>query len=340
LLPSRRVPFGVIFAAMRRIQALTVVGVSLFAAAVQANTFVKQISLAPHARPESITQGWGGKFYVSIQNTPDGALPDGEIVQVDIATGVVTSFVGPGNGLVNPRGLAFTGKFLVVTDTTNVWKIDQAGAVTLLAGPPAFPFPPVFFNDAAPEHGGRAVFITEMGPGRNVQRDPAGFLWPTDSPQAEAIPTAARIYRITLDGKVTNVMTPTRKILVTNGVTEAKKGKGNRLLALDFFNGNVVEVRIHQDEKNIIAAGPFRGADGIEQSSCDGTIFVTSFENGRVWRMGADGENVVKLFDEATDLGPGNVARQTTADLALDEKAGLLYVPDTLHSTIIVLKTE
>ena len=28
------------------------------------------------------------------------------------------------------------------------------------------------------------------------------------------------------------------------------------------------------------------------------------------------------------------------ADLALDEAAGLLYVPDTLHGTIVVLKTK
>jgi hypothetical protein len=330
---------------MKQITALFAFGICVIGGTAQANTFVKSIDLGPlHTRPESITKAWDGKYYVSIQNTASGTDPDGEIVQVDIATGTVIPFVGKGT-LRNPRGLAFTGEFLVVTDTDKVWKINQAAQVTPLAT--SFPFPPVFFNDAAPETGGRAVFISEMGPGRNVQRDPAGFLWPTDSFQAEAIPTAARVYRITLDGTVTNVFTPTRKILVTNGITERKKHGGadgaggseghDHLLALDFFHGSVVDVDTKKDTKSIIATGPFRGCDGIEQAS-DGTIFVTSFENGRVWRMDSSGENVVKLYDVATDGGA--VARQTLADLALDEAAGLLYVPDTLHSQIVVLKTQ
>jgi hypothetical protein len=34
------------------------------------------------------------------------------------------------------------------------------------------------------------------------------------------------------------------------------------------------------------------------------------------------------------------VGRQSLADPTLDEAAGLLYVPDTLHGTIVVLKTK
>jgi hypothetical protein len=298
----------------------------------RANTFVKSVPLgAEHTRPESITRAWGGKYYVSIQNSNDAAATDGEIVQVDLDSGAVTPFVKAGT-LRNPRGLAFTGELLVVTDDDKVWKVTRTGEVSPLAT--SFPFPPVLFNDAAPEKGGKAVFVTEMGPGRNVMRDPNKFLWPTDSPQAEAIPTGARVYRITLDGKVANVFTPSRKVLVTNGVTQTKSG---HLLALDFFHGSVVDVDAKKDTKTILATGPFRGCDGIEQGK-DGTIFVTSFENGRVWRMDGNGENVVKLFDVATDQN--TVGRQSLADPTLDEAAGLLYVPDTLHGTIVVLKTK
>jgi sugar lactone lactonase YvrE len=329
---------------MKHIQAL-IVGVALFSGTAEAaSSFVKNIELAPRARPESITRAWGGRYYVSIQGPlGDATTQDGEIVQVDVASGVVTAFVPPGSGLVNPRGLAFTGEFLVVTDTTNVWKIDRTGRVSLAAEPSAYPFPLFFLNDAAPEAGGRAVFVTDMGPGRTVQRDPAGFLWPTDSPQAEAIPTGSRVYRIALrTGTVTNVFTPSRKLLVMNGVTERKRGDshhdGSRhLLAVDFFHGNVVDVDTRRDTKEILATGPFRGADGIEQAS-DGTIFVTSFENGRLWRMDRNGENVQKLFDVFVDQGI--TARQTLADFALDERNGLLYVPDTLHSRIVVVRTR
>jgi sugar lactone lactonase YvrE len=300
--------------------------------AAAANTFVKSIDLGTHVRPESITRAWGGKYYVSIQGKPDDATPDGEIVQVDLTTGTVTPFVAPGK-LTNPRGLAFAGDFLVVTDTTKVWKISKSGQVTPLTE--TFPFPPVFFNDATAEKGGKAVFVSEMGPGRAGQRDPGGLLWPTDSAQAEAIPTGARVYRITLDGKASNAFTPTRKILITNGIAQPRAP--GHLLALDFFHGSVVDVDLRKDMKSLVATGPFRGCDGIEQAK-DGTIFVTSFENGRVWRMDGNGENLVKLYDLATDQKVA--ARQSLADLALDEEAGLLYVPDTAHSQILVLKMK
>jgi hypothetical protein len=323
---------------------VAVLALSASGSAHAASAFVKNIELAPHARPESMTRGWGGNYYVSIQGPlGDTTTQDGEIVQVDPASGVVTPFVPAGSGLVNPRGLAFTGEFLAVTDTTNVWKIDRTGHVSLAAQPDAYPFPVVFLNDAAPEAGGRAVLVTDMGPGRAVQRDPGGFLWPTDSLQAEAIPTGSRVYRISMhDGTVTNVFTPTRKLLVLNGITERNTGwsehDGRRhLLALDFFHGSVVDVDTRADTKEILATGPFRGCDGIEQSA-DGTIFVTGFENGRVWRMDRNGEHVQKLFDLLVDQGL--TARQTLADLTVDERNGLLYVPDTLHSRIVVLKTH
>src|SRR4051812_27696250 len=91
-----------------------------------ANTFVKNVPLgAQHTRPESITKAWGGKYYVSIQNSNDAAATDGEIVQVDLESGAVTPFV-PAGTLRNPRGLAFTGELLVVTDDDKIWKITKA----------------------------------------------------------------------------------------------------------------------------------------------------------------------------------------------------------------------
>jgi len=329
-----------------RIALILNIGITLISsAAARADAFVKNVSLGTHVRPESITKAWDGKYYVSIQG-PSGGFPtpaDGEIVQVDLDTGVVTPFVVAGLGLVNPRGLAFTGEFLVVADEKQVWKVDRFGSISLLAQPSAYPRPPIFFNDAAPEFGGHAVFISEMGPGRAVQRNPAStppnLLWATDSHEAEAIPTGARIYRIAMTGEVTDVITPTRKILVTNGITTAKHGLSDHLLALDFFHGSIVDIAIHQGTHTVIATGPFRGCDGLEQGS-DGTFFVTSFENGRVWRVSADGEIVTKLYD----LDPKGVnfadAHSSLADLAINEAAHLLYVPDTLHSQITVLRTQ
>jgi sugar lactone lactonase YvrE len=287
-------------------------------------------SIAVGPRPESIVKAWCGKFYVSIQG-PSGALGvfDGEVRQVDLATGVVTPFV---TGLENPRGLAFTGEFLIAADQQKIWKIDEAGNKTLLAEVSQFPFPANFFNDAAAEEGGKAVYVTEMGRRDLIREVPpspnAPHLIPVDSDAAYAIPATSRVYRITMDGKITSVFEPSRKLLVMNGVTEVKKRK--TLLALDFFHGSVVEVDIKKDVKTIVATG-LRGADGIEQAS-DGTIFVSSFENGAVWRMDANGENMRQLIS--------GVGFQTTADFYLDEPVRRLYVPNTATGSVLVISTE
>ena len=304
-----------------------VLGLALVSTAAQAEV-VASLPVGP--RPESITRAWNGQYYVSIQGA-SGALGvfDGEIRRIDLTTGAVTTFV---TGLENPRGLAFTGQFLIVADQQNIFKIDEAGQVSLLATAAQFPFPAVFFNDAAPEEGGKAVYVTEMGR-RDIIREPAGtpnagHLIPVDDDRAFAVPAISRVYRITMDGVISSVFEPSRKLLVINGVTETKKKK--TLLVTDFFHGNIVEVDIKTDTKTILTTA-LRGADGVEQGS-DGTIYVSSFELGAVWKMDANGENLTVLVD--------HVGFQTTADFALDEAAGLLYVANTRDGTIMVISTQ
>jgi sugar lactone lactonase YvrE len=282
------------------------------------------VPLGVGTRPESVTRAWGGKFYVSIQNKPDLGVLDGEVRIVDLDAGTTTPFV---QGLENPRGIAFTGRFLVVTDTTVIWIIDRSGAKRKLAEAGAFPHPAAFFNDAEPTRDGKGVYVSEMG-GRAVMRDPAtGLLWPTDSPQALAIPSTSRIYRISLTGQIKEVVPPSRRHLVMNGVTQARD---DHLLVADMFYGNLVEVDLRTNRNLVIASG-FRAADGIAQGR-DGTVFVASFDNGGIWRMDADGENPKVL---ASGFGRGS-----TADLYLDEKAKRVLVPDTLHGTIVIVSTQ
>jgi sugar lactone lactonase YvrE len=287
-------------------------------------------SIAVGPRPESITKGWRGKFFVTIQG-PSGALGvfDGEVRQLDIQTGVVSPFA---SGMENPRGITFTGRFLVVADQTRIFKIDQNGNKTVLAEAAQFPFPAVFFNDAAAEEGGNAVYVSEMGR-RDIIREVApapnaGRLIPVDSDAAYAVPATSRVYRITLDGKIASVFEPSRKLLVINGVTEIEKRR--ELLVVDFFHGNVVKVDIKKGTKKILATA-LRGADGVEQAR-DGTIFVSSFENGAVWRLDENGENLQNLV-----MGVGF---QTVADFYLDERARQLYVPNTAAGTVMVISTE
>src|SRR4051812_37948278 len=94
---------------------LALASTALLASSAQAE-ILSSVAVGP--RPESITKAWGGRMYVSIQG-PSGALGvfDGEVRQVDMATGTVTPFV---SGLENPRGLAFTGQFLIAADQQKI----------------------------------------------------------------------------------------------------------------------------------------------------------------------------------------------------------------------------
>ena len=306
-------------------------GLVLALSGAVAQAQVMTIAVGP--RPESITKGFDGKFFVSIQG-PSGALNviDGEIRRVDIQAGTVDP-VPFATGLINPRGITFTGKYIVVADQLAVWRFDRQGnRVKLLDAaqlPPPTPPATIFFNDAAAEDGGKAVYVSEMGR-RDLIRVAAvpPVLIPVDSQAAYDIPATSRVYRITMDGQFRSVFEPSRKLLVINGVTEIKRR--HKLLVLDFFHGNVVEVDLKKGTKSILATA-LRGADGVEQAS-DGTIFVSSFENGAVWKLDEDGENPTQLLKD--------VGFQTTADFYLDEKAKQLYVPNTFAGTIIVLSTE
>lgn len=270
-------------------------------------------------------KAFGGRYFVSCQNAGTAGLNDGKIYTFDLS-GNLAEFAGGGQ-LDNPRGLTFTGRYLVVTDTTTIKKIDGSGTVTTIAEASQFPFPAAFFNDVAAEPGGRAVYVTEMGARTQIRvgaTPPApNVLLPTDSPQAWAVPATSRVYRVSLDGKISEVVTPSRKNLIINGVAF---GNFFNVLLAEFFYGNVVRVW-PGGRKEIVATG-FRGADGIEQAQ-NGTIYVSSFENGAVWKMDAQGESIQSLIEA--------VGFQSTADLYLDETHDIVLVPDTLHSTVIVL---
>ena len=68
--------------------------------------------------------------------------------------------------------------------------------------------------------------------------------------------------------------------------------------------------------------------DGIEQGR-DGSIYMSSFDNGAIFKVDRDGENPQVLLQ--------GVGFQTTADFYLDEKGKRILQPDTLHGTIIIV---
>ncbi|MFM9147320.1 MAG: SMP-30/gluconolactonase/LRE family protein [Verrucomicrobiota bacterium] len=274
-----------------------------------------QRSLPVGATPESVTKGFGGAYYVTLMGTSrklgDG---DGKIARVqDDKVTVITE------GLDDPKGIVFVGNRLITADFDKVWSVDAKGKKTLLAGPSAFPTPPTFLNDVVVSPDKKSVLITDMGAVTKM-RGPDGKLFDVGSAEHKAIPVIARVFQVTLEGKVTEVIAPTPKMLNPNGIDVMANG---RIRIAEFFTGDVLE---WNKGKWKTLAKDHRSGDGIVHDS-KGRFYVSEVMTGRVTRYEADGSG-------QTELGQGLKA---AADHYLDEKAGLLIVPDSKAGELVFL---
>jgi len=270
-------------------------------------------------KPESVCRGFGGKLYVTMIN--GGEPGDGEINVLD----------GDGHkvfakGLNNPKGMAFAGGYLVVSDETMVRKIDKKGKVTVLAEAKDFPKEVTFLNDVAASRDGKSVYVTDMSnPKWMFDPDGERKLWPLDSDKAVA-PMTGCVYKVTLEGEVSVAVPPgDKKMPGPNGVTvTGPKGK-EALLMGDFFTGNIVA---YADKKFRVVAKGMRGADAVEVMGSK--IYVSSWPLGKVWSYDRKTKKTTVLADDFT----------TAADFYLDRKGKQLVVPDMLAGTIVFLPLE
>lgn len=271
----------------------------------------EQKSIDVGANPESVTKGFGGKYFVTLmgptRNPGDG---DGGIVVIEDE--VAKPFV---SGLHDPKGIVFLDDSLITADFTQIWRIDSKGEKKLLAGPENFPHPILFLNDVAIAADGKSVLVTDMG-ARDKIAGPDGF-WGLDSAEAKAVPAVGRVYQITLDGKVTEVVAADECMKCPNGVDVTPDGK---IRVAEFFTGNVYECSGKGTFK-IIAEG-HRSGDAIVHDS-KGNFYVTEVRTGNVWK-----------YPGKTKMGEGLTA---AADAFVDENAGVLLVPDTKAGKLVFL---
>ena len=283
--------------------------------AAPAKAVPTQRNLAVGATPESVTKGFGRKYYVTLMGTSrkqgDG---DGKIVKVDGDKVTVLT-----EGLDDPKGIVYVGKQLITADFDKVWSIDAKGKKTLLAGPAAFPTPPTFLNDVVVSPDKKSVLITDMGAVTKM-RGADGKLFEINSAEHKAIPVVARVFQVTLEGKVTEVIAPTAKMLNPNGIDVMANG---RIRIAEFFTGDVLEY--NKGKWKTIAKG-HRSGDGIVHDS-KGRFYVSEVMTGRVTRYEADGS-------APKELGQGLKA---AADHFLDEQAGVLIVPDSKAGELVFL---
>jgi len=253
-------------------------------------------------RPESVTRAFGNDLFVTVMN---GTNPGDGVIK-RIRGRDVSVFA---KGLDEPKGLAFVANSLVASDLTRLVRIDETGKVSILASSIDFPHEVLYLNDVAAAPDGNGVYVTDMGDRSNLWESP-GVFYSLESDEARAIQAVGRVYHVTLDGKVTEVIRPSKLMLCPNGVAVGKDGQ---LLVTGFFNGNLLEYR--NGDLQIVQGG-LRGADGVEQDT-GGNYYVSSWNQGKVWLIGESG-GISVIVD----------GLQTAADFYLDEEKGVLYVPD------------
>ena len=266
------------------------------------------------ANPESLTRGFGGKYFITLMG-PTRIPGDGNGSIVVLEDKVPKTFC---DGMDDPKGIVMMGDSLITADFTRVWKINSEGKKEVLAGPEAFPHPPLFLNDVALAPDGQSVLVTDMG-ARDKMFGPDG-LWPLDSAEAKALPVVGRLYRITPDGKVTEVIPANPTMPCPNGVDQLPNG---RIRIAEFFTGKVLE---RSGEGWKVLAEGHRTADGLGHDE-KGRFYVSEVGTGKVWRYEADGSGKVQL-------GEGLVS---AADFLIDEKAGVIIIPDTKSGKIVLI---
>lgn len=287
-------------------------------------------SLAVGATPESVVRGFDGKLYVTLMGTVrkpgDG---DGKIVVVD--GDEVRDFA---TGLDDPKGIVFAGGRLITTDFNQVLAFDAQGQRTVLAGPDAFPVPPRFLNDVAVEAGGRSILVTDMGETATMTSS-TGVFWPLDSEEAKKRQPFGRVYRITLDGKVSVAIDHDPAMPNPNGVDALADG---RILVADFFRGTLLEWSAGRWRE---ITGGHRSGDGIVHDAA-GNLYLSEVRTGHVWHIRADtGEKrlLATLQSAADHLLE---VRDGQARLIVpDSKAGrLVFIPLSAGGSLVFPGTE
>jgi hypothetical protein len=268
-------------------------------------------------KPESVCRGFGGRLYATMINGDEPG--DGTIVSID--GDAVTVFA---TGLNSPKGLVFVDGMLVTADETTLWKVDQSGKVTKLADAASFPKPIEFLNDVAASRDRKSVYVAEMST-PSPMFDPSGErkLWALDGTQAEALPAKGCVYRVTLDGEVTQVVPPGDPALrFPNGLAVGGTAEKERLFCADFFTGNIV--LFENGTHKIVGQGP-RGLDGLAVTQ--DAFFASSWTEGVVWKIDRKTKEKTVLID----------GLKTAADFFFDRKNDQLLIPDMVAGTLTFL---
>lgn len=242
--------------------------------------------------PESVVQDKDGKIYVSEIN---GFGEDGDGRISVIENGQVNVFA---DGLDDPKGLVIIGDALYVADKTQIIKLNLANASQREVFVPANAFPkaPQFLND--------------------LEADPQGNLYVSDSGDILGTGKGGVIYKITANGEVITLAdgADDPQVMAPNGLIADDTGKF--LMFVDFTSGILYSLNTETSEVSQDLDENFGGGDGLVHHS-SGVMFVSDWKNGKVFSINLDGDAAV--------IGP---QYQAAADMALTKDERYLMVPD------------
>jgi len=266
-------------------------------------------------KPESITKGFNGNYYVTIMNGNEEG--DGEVAE--ISQNGVKVFA---KGFDQPKGITFLDGHLYFSDVTRIWKVDNDGKASIFVQKDDFPEEVLYLNDVSSDADGKGIYVADMGDTKYM-RDENGALWPLNSEQAKLIPQVGRIYHIDLNGTVTIAQDTSPLMTNPNGVGVDNDGN---IMVGAFFQGNFLVTR---NGKLTPLKGRFRGADAVEQDS-KGNYYVSSWVQGKVWKIDGNTEEATVLID----------GLKSAADFYLEEDKGRLLLPDMLAGMIYAVDID
>jgi hypothetical protein len=263
-------------------------------------------------KPESITKGFNGNYYVTVMNGKENA--DGELVEISNKGVKVFS-----KGFNEPKGIIYLKEHLYFSDLNCVWKVDRDGNKSVFVKKEDFPEEVLYLNDVAVDGEENGFYVADMG-ATKYMRDAANNLWPLKSDEAKLVPQLGRIYHVNLSGEVSIIQNTNPLMLNPNGVGV---DNNDNIMVSSFFLGNFLVLR---DDKLTPLKGEFRGGDGVEQDS-EGNYYISSWSQGKVWKI--DGKT-----EEPTVLVEG---LKSAADFYLEESKGRMLVPDMMAGTIYAI---
>jgi gluconolactonase len=235
--------------------------------------------------PESVVQAKDGNIYISEINE-FGKDGDGQISKVD-EKGNVTVLA---TGMDDPKGITAMGDKLYVADKNRVLEVNKDGTWQVYGAQMAFPGTPVFLND--------------------IVADKLGNLYVSDSGDLKS---GGQIYKIAKGGEKVSIVVDSKNpdILAPNGLLFEGR---NNLLSVDFESGILYRVNISSGKTTKLAEG-FGGGDGMVKTKA-GKIYISSWKDGKVYRVGAGKAHEIKK------------GYQAAADIALTNDEKYMMVPD------------